>query len=184
MRTPKIIPDEELLYLFSVLALVESSYEMEAIRFEPKFFQRIKDNDRVLQKTQFSVYTSRDTRKMLLATSYGYLQILGYNLVLRELLSPSDLITPIGFIEEAINPARAYIYLYDFMRRNRFKAGEIITAIEEKTKTKELIRFARLWNGSKAYTDTLIDNYEKHKDLVKDKLKELKDQIEYYSQAL
>jgi len=184
MRTPKIIPDEELLYLFSILALVESSYEMETIRFEPNFFQKIKDNDRVLKKMEFSVYVSRDTKKMLLSCSYGYIQILGYNLVLRELLFPSELITPIGFIEEAINPARSYLYLEDFLKRNRFKANEIITAIEEKTKTKELIRFARLWNGSKAYTNTLIDNYGKHKDLVKDKLKELKDQIEYYSQAL
>jgi len=184
MRTPKILVDEEILYLFSILALVESNYEMESIRFEPSFFTRIKDDDRVLQKMQFSVYVSKDTKKMLLSCSYGYIQVLGYNLVLRELIFPSELITPIGFIEEAINPARAYLYLDDFIRRNRFKPGEIITAIEEKTKTSELLRFSRLWNGSKDYANTLIDKCEKYKSLVKSKLKELKEQIEYYSQAI
>lgn len=182
LRTPKLIPDEEILYLFSILALVESDYEMEAIRFEKSFFDKIKDDDKVLRKMNFSIYVSKDTNKMLLATSYGYIQILGYNLVLRELLFPSELITPIGFIEEASNPARQYIYLEDFLNRNGFKANEIITAIEERAKTKELLRFSRLWNGSVKYADTLLSRF--NKDLVKQKVKELREQIEYYSQAL
>jgi len=184
MKMPKLIPDEELLYLFSILALVESSYEMESLRFEPSFFAKIKNDDRVLRKMDFSVYVSRDTKKMLLAMSYGYLQILGYNFVMRDLITTSEMITPISFIEECLNPARAYVYLEDFLRRNRFRANEIITAIEEKTKTQELLRFSRLWNGSVKYADTLISNFEKSKDLVKQKIKELKEQIEYYSQAL
>jgi len=184
IRTPKIIPEENLLYFYSILALVESNYEMEALRFEKGFFERIKDSDNVLKTMEFSVFTSKDTKKMLLACSYGYIQILGYNLVLRGFVFPRECITPLDFIQDCINPAKQYLYLEDFLKRFGFKLEEITKDIQEGKETQELIRFARLWNGSKTYAKRLIELYKQNRRKVEEKIPELKDRIEYYSQAI
>ena len=69
--------------LKDIIKQIESSNNKLVARFEPHFYQRLKEqkfNDKAIQKIKQLHKCNTDTAYMIASTSWGYFQIMGYNL--------------------------------------------------------------------------------------------------------
>jgi len=152
--------------LLSTVAKVESRYIKGAMRFEQRFYERIKDNDEVLRKAKEKIasYTSKDTLKAILATSYGYLQILGYNFVKFDMAVWYA--SPFSMIEDFIDTRNQVRFFFKFMEKYRIDTQTAYEELERGEEGRELKRLAKLWNGSEEYVYKLLEVYHSEKEDV------------------
>ena len=125
--------------LAEIIKLIESSNNPLAVRFEPLFYQRLKENnfnDRAIKRIKELHKCNTNTAYMIASTSWGLYQLMGYNLYFYDLTEKT-----------------VFEYLFD--EQEQEKAFEKFTqlkkinfSIEElKTDPEKIRRFARLYNG-------------------------------------
>ena len=125
--------------LSDIIKQIESSNNPLAVRFEPHFYKRLKEqnfNDKAIQKIKQLHKCNTDTAYMIASTSWGYFQIMGYNLYFYDLTDKT-----------------VFEYLFDETEQE--KAFEKFTRIKNINFTVEQLledeekirRFAKLYNG-------------------------------------
>jgi len=63
-----------------LIAFVESGYDPHALRFEEYFYRILKSHDEDINKVAEINVCSKNTARMICATSWGLYQLLGYNI--------------------------------------------------------------------------------------------------------
>jgi len=152
--------------LLSTVAYVESEYCKGAMRFEPKFYTRIKDDDPILDiaKGKITSYVSKDTLRALLATSYGYLQILGYNFVRFNMAGWYA--SPFAMIEDFIDMKNQARFFFNFAEKYKIDLYQAFEELVRGEKGEQLRKFARLWNGREKYVNKLLKAYHENEEAI------------------
>lgn len=160
-----------LISLFCLHSKVESNFNILALRFELKFFEKLTISDALVRKLYTYSGFSIDTCRSILSHSYGSVQIMGYNLLkLYEFDNPrSSYHVSRSFWEFLIKdyltnlPTQIY-YFYLFVTQvaklNVFEIANIIAQnkFQEEQSLKVLERYALLYDGSKNYLNLLLKN--------------------------
>lgn len=74
--------------LKEIIKQIESSNNLQAVRFEPLFYQKLKEkkiNDKAIQKIKQLHKCNTNTAYMIAAVSWGLYQIMDYNLYFYDL---------------------------------------------------------------------------------------------------
>jgi len=124
--------------LAEIIKLIESSGNMQAVRFEPFFYKRLKSktNDPAVLKIREIHKCTYYTALMIASTSWGLYQIMGYNLYFYNLTDK----TVFEFLFDQEEQDQAFQKFIE--KRN------IAFTIEELKKDPEKIRkFAKYYNG-------------------------------------
>jgi len=125
--------------LKDIIKLIESSNNSQAVRFEPLFYKRLKENnfyDRAIQRIKEIHKCNTDTAYMIASTSWGLFQIMGYNLYFYDLIES----TVFEFLFDEKLQEKA------FKKFTQIK--KINFSIEElKTDPEKIRKFAKYYNG-------------------------------------
>jgi len=151
---------KEVRFLLGVMIVAESGGYREAVRFEPAFFERLREGNIHEEEEHFrrgvDMYISLDTVRAIMATSWGLLQILGYNLIYQDWrLGRIENYT--RFWEYATNERRQAEYFKWWAERNNIDLHKVGVDLMHLRKSEELYKFAEKWNGSKKYAFTLLN---------------------------
>ncbi len=125
--------------LADVIKQIESSNNKLAVRFEPLFYQRLKEqefNDKSIQKIKQLHKCNTDTAYMIASTSWGYFQIMGYNLYFYSLTDK----TVFEFLFDETEQEQAFEKFTQIKNIN-FTVEELL---EDEKKVR---KFAKLYNG-------------------------------------
>ena len=125
--------------LKDIIKQIESSNNKLAVRFEPHFYQRLKEqefNDRAIQKIKELHKCNTDTAYMIASTSWGLFQIMGYNLYFYGLTDK----TVFEFLFNEEEQGQAFEKFTQIKNIN-FTVDELL---EDENKIK---KFAKLYNG-------------------------------------
>jgi len=150
--------NENLRELLKILIMVESFGNKYAIRFEPRFMQKLElsnEKKKLIKdiRRYEEGYISRKTALMLLSCSYGYIQILGYNFL--KLFKKCE-VGLMYFHIEVYEEKWQGLYLVDFLVRNNIRLDRVIEGLQAGKWEYDLFKFAVRWNGSPKYIDRLI----------------------------
>ena len=124
--------------LKDIIKLIESSNNPQAVRFEPLFYEKLKSktNDTAVLKIREIHKCTYYTALMIASTSWGYFQIMGYNLYFYNLIDT----TVFEFLSNEELQEKA------FKKFTQLK--KINFSIEELKSDPEKIRkFAKYYNG-------------------------------------
>jgi len=162
---------EALKVIVQAMIAVESGGDVWAMRFEEGFYRKLcklKHDGRVEFLQRNRMFTSKDTACMLLSTSYGLLQPLGYNIVWVAQVR-GEVIDCANFTQEAFSLKTQAMVLAHYLLEGSFSIQRIAEAIERRNaKEWELRRWAKAWNGSEAYSGRLTGavNTFKYEDMA------------------
>jgi len=135
--------------LYRCVVEVESSGNPFAIRYEPRFANRILSDDPALRRAIHYYHANLDTLRSFLAFSVGRIQVLIYNLFFYD--DVYDFVMSKGF-----KPCIPY-YLPEHAEKELFHILLKSMGIDFFPFDNEelLYRFAKHWNGSPAYAKRL-----------------------------
>ena len=141
--------------LCDVIAQVESSGNAGAIRFEPATYATIGDHrfDAAHANCVIANRCSRGTADMILSTSWGLYQLMGFNLYAR----PGQ-VAVAAFLA---NPLSQMAALDPFLASHGHRAGEDAAWLENEASR---LAFATKYNGPgepEAYAAALLDAYKR-----------------------
>lgn len=125
--------------LKDIIKLIESDNNNQAVRFEPHFFHRLrkrKFNDRAIQRIKEIHKCNTTTAYMIASTSWGYFQIMGYNLYFYGLTNK----TVFEYLFDEEEQEKAFEKFIQ-IKNISFTVEELL---EDESKIK---RFAKLYNG-------------------------------------
>lgn len=126
--------------LKEIIKQIESSNNLQAVRFEPLFYQKLKEkkiNDKAIQKIKQLHKCNTNTAYMIAAVSWGLYQIMGYNLYFYDLTEKT-----------------VFEYLFDEAEQEKSfekftQIKNINFTIEElKTDHEKIRKFAKYYNGN------------------------------------
>lgn len=134
--------------LADLIARIESSRNSHAIRFERKTFARITNQGYtpVLSTIQAIHHCSSDTARVLYSMSFGFYQIMGFNLWGRALQYDKD---AFSFIDSPADQKTMFFKFLDSIHQNI-----TVDSLRDETSRNA---FAIAYNGSTAYADKIID---------------------------
>ncbi|HCB69334.1 MAG TPA: DUF3380 domain-containing protein [Persephonella sp.] len=124
--------------LAEIIKQIESSNNKLAVRFEPHFYERLKNrtNDTAVLKIREIHKCTYYTALMIASTSWGYFQIMGYNLYFYNLIDT----TVFEFLYNEELQEKAF---QEFIEKRK-----INFSVEElKSDPEKIRRFARYYNG-------------------------------------
>ena len=118
-----------------IVAKVESNNDLQAIRFEPLFYLKIKayEDRKVINAVKLLHNCSTETAKMILATSFGKYQIMGYNLY-------GYLKYNKHIIKYLTSEADQDLMFYKFLELKRLDAKKILSELKVLTEEKLRIK--------------------------------------------
>jgi hypothetical protein len=152
--------------LFSLQSKIESNYNQYAIRFEKSFFDKLLDKH--IKEAKQKIKLSSDTVKAILSTSFGSVQILGYNLFNMYKRNPvnsqKDFLRFL-FSEYMQDVAIQCYYFYLFILEIGYNYNEIYKILKKDVvagNDLNLIQsYAFRYNGSVSYANLLLENRKK-----------------------
>ncbi|WP_457641464.1 N-acetylmuramidase domain-containing protein [Persephonella sp.] len=132
--------------LKDIIKLIESSNNPQAVRFEPLFYEKLKEKniqDRAIEEIRKIHKCTYYTALMIASTSWGLFQIMGYNLYFYDLTDK----TVFEFLFDEEEQERAFEKFTQIKNIN-------FTVEQLKTDIEKVKRFARLYNGD-------VENYSR-----------------------
>ncbi len=142
--------------LKDIIKQIESSNNKLAVRFEPHFYQRLKEqefNDRAIQRIKELHKCNTDTAYMIASTSWGYFQIMGYNLYFYGLTDK----TVFEFLFDEIEQEQAF-EKFTQLKKINFSIEDL------KSDPEKIRKFAKYYNGDvEGYSRKIMRllNYER-----------------------
>ena len=135
-----------MILLSDCVAQVESSGNPLAMRYEPDYLPTL-NSIQLTQKYATNGYMDTNTARMIAATSWGKYQIMGANLY--AVLKYED--TLVSFLSDVGSQLAAF---QSFIGHLGFTDGPFAMMGEQ-----SLLKFARLYNGSEVYAESLKHAY-------------------------
>jgi len=148
--------------LLALLIAVESYGEKFSIRYEPRFYNRLKDSREKKDfiryfREKYKGFITADTIISLFSHSYGLLQVLGYNFYFYGLL---EYMNAKNFQCEVYKEEIQGLFFLHFIFRRDIYPRWIIEELKGNSRDYLLPDFAKKWNGSFKYAKRLINAYE------------------------
>jgi hypothetical protein len=133
-----------------IIADIESGDNPYAMRFEPGIYARMQISARynpMIERAKQTNICSRETAKIICATSWGRFQIMGFNLYDVGL----NLGASVGEFMAEVAPRSQAAYFLEFC----VGRGIYFTLQQLRENQASVLRFAKVYNGSLAYADKI-----------------------------
>lgn len=140
--------------LFDIISWVETKQNQKALRFEPKVFaakpimdQGFADSFECQAIQKAHPGCSFGTARMIYSTSYGAVQLMGFNLYSRHIGYNKSIV---DYLCNAADQRDTFARLIEGMGLS--KAGPAALALSASTR----LEFARKYNGATVYADQIV----------------------------
>lgn len=141
--------------MFQIIGLIESNHHQYAIRFEHEYFNRRLAKgwkEEIIARIRKANECSRRTAQMIYSSSWGSVQIMGFNLYHGE----NCLTRSVGeFMNDLELQEKEFNRFLRNAKLDKYTPEELANDAEARR------RFAKTYNGAESYAD-LINNSLKH----------------------
>ncbi|WWT37826.1 endolysin [Enterobacteria phage PRDavocado] len=136
--------------LWDIISRVESNGNLKALRFEPEYYQRRMAqgdwNNSIIQNIRAANKCSLGTARMIYCSSWGAVQIMGFNL----------------YLDGAFNLSVAHFMENEAYQVNEFRRFLLKNGLTEYTPERlasdkaARVKFAKVYNGAESYADLIL----------------------------